>query len=311
MAQTRTYDDLISAIKAKFGAPSGFQTLELTSIKHLVNSRIQDLYLESDYWENILVIGEERVVDDTINTIPYTGAFFDATDGISDGNPYSGGAVDTFMRVHKEKPWSSKDAAEYEFAGNATGARLVGYSAAYGFSQTPATAVAFAGTITLYVAAAVDAYVGGTVEVEGFATGTVDINGTHTITATTLVAGTTTIDYTITDTTSHTFSLTGDETFKMPTAWVTYKKRIVDTTYGDGAGETSAIPLEWFECVACGVVADLHSGDGEEAKANKWEQKYQYALDLRIERLDALHGPQTVGQSIFTHLSEQGRSISY
>lgn len=309
MAQTRPYSELLTDIQSKMGVHNGFSTNELTSIKSEVNSRIHELYLESDFWENILVIGEERAVNTDTNVVPYTGAIVD--DGVA--TPYAG-SVDTFLRIHKKKPWDDKDALEYEFAGVGEGARIVGYTDRFGLSKTVDTTTASAGTVTVSMSGdLVDYYVGGKVQLTNFATTPADINGIQTITAVgsaSYVAGNTRIQFTL-DGASGTWTLTGDETAEAPVAYCTYKKRISGTTYGDGSGETSDIPFEWFRAIACGVAATLYGGDGNGQMSAFYEAKFQREVDLQIERLDAMHAAQTVGSVFHTHLSEQGRAINF
>jgi hypothetical protein len=306
MAQTRTYADLITDIQAKSGVHNGFSTNELTSIKSEVNSRIHELALESDYWENLIVIGEERAVNNSTDVVPYTGGVVDA----GKTNPYTS-SVDTFLRIHKEEPWRNKDALEYEFAGNASGARLVGYSDTYGLSSslTSGSPVTVGSDTVISLSGYLDVYVGGTIECSDFETTPVDINGIQTVTAVT--HGVTNTLVTIGVTGSGTYTANGDESVKVPVAYCTYKKRISDTTYGDGVGETSDIPFEWFKAIACGVVATLKDGENNFASRDRWEAKYQREIDLQIERLDAQRAAQTVGQVFHTHLSEQGRAVNY
>lgn len=312
MAQTDTYNNLVSLIEARMG--SSFGTTETTRLKHLINSRIHMIARESDLWENILIIGEERAVNTDTNTIPYTGAVFDATEDLTDINPYTA-SVDTFLRIHKVNPWKSQSATEYGFQGAVGGARLQGYSSVFGLSKTVDSATATAGTVTIELGASVyvDYYVDGEIQLEGFDTSPADINGTHTVTAVnsaSYIAGRTQVSFVVTGA-SGSWSMAGDETAKTPVAYCTYKKRISGTTYGTDTGETSTIPIEWFEPTAYGVMADMLAADNQFEQSLLWEGRYEKALQLELERLDAQMAAQTIGQQIYTNLSEQGRATSF
>ena len=308
MAQTDTYANLILLIGARMGA--SFGDVELARIKALINSRARLAVRESDYWDNFLVIGEERAVDGSTNVVPYTGAVYDVS---SASDPYAG-PVDRFLRIHKVKPWDTRSSQEYEFAGVGAGARLISYADSYGLSAAISAATATSGTVVVRTASTmVDYYVGGGIQVEGCDTDVVDINGTHTVTAVSTAAytaGYTEVTYSITDTTNNTFSISGDETMKTPSVFCTYKKRLA-TAYGDGVGESTSVPIEWFEYIAHGVFADMLRSDHQYEAAAMEDRSAVFALELELERLDAQHAIQTVGQSIFTHLSEQGRAVNY
>ena len=308
MAQTDAYSNLVSLIEARMGA--SFGATELTRLKHLINSRAYMIYRESDLWENMLVVGEERAVNDSVAgepTCPYTGPVVDG----GYGSPYDA-SVDSFIRIHKLNPWNDRSVNEWEFIGDANGARLVGYSATYGLSTAPSGVLTAAGDLEVTINSRVDAWVGGTFKLSGFDSDVIDINGIHTITGLSgYSAGNTVLVAAITDTTSNTWTIDDAEAVLFPGAFCTYKKRLNGTTYGDGAGESTAVPQEWFEPISYGVQADMLAADERFEASLAMESRYKYALQLELERLDALKAAQTVGQQIYTTTSEQGRAVSF
>jgi hypothetical protein len=307
VAQTDTYANLLLLIEALYG--SSFGSTELTRIQALVNRRAWFAYRESDFWEDQLVIGEERCVDGSIQTVPYTGVVFDNTVGVFDINPYTA-SVDHFIRVHQTNPWNQLSAIEFEHSGDSTGARLAGYKPVYGLSRTPGAAGNVSGTVSVSTTAgtAWDVYVGGTIRLSGFDTDVMDINGTQTVTSIAVVATGTTARFTHSNTASNTWTISGDETVEVPVAFCTYKKRLNSITYG--ASDTTAIPQAWFEYIAHGVMADLLRGDERWEAASVEENQANFALQRELERLERMQAPQMVGQRIATHGTEQGRTSS-
>lgn len=105
--QTRTYADLFETIEALCGV--SFATIEQNRIKALVNRRATKAYRASNYWPRFLVVGEERTV--TSSLIPY-----DET-GLS--------SIDTFLRIHKGRPFITRDETEFAFTVTSTGATII------------------------------------------------------------------------------------------------------------------------------------------------------------------------------------------
>lgn len=312
MAQTDTYTNLVALIEALCGA--SFGTTESSRVRALVNRRAWAAYRESDYWENMLVVGEERAVNNSTTghpILPYTGAVYDAKSGTA--NPYDG-TIDTAMRVHSTRPWDQLSANEYEFQAVGDGIRLAGYQAAYGLAVTPTAAenaTLSLGTIT--IGSLVDAWVGGTMRFESFADLGDDVNvwnKDHTIASVSYGASSTTITFAETFTVGSTY-LAGIGTVKFPSVFVTYKKRLNGTTYGSQSGQTTAIPQEWFEYIAHGVYADMLRADQLFEAAQVEEAAAQMALQRELERLDRMHTSQLVARRLATHGTEQGRQSSY
>jgi len=105
--QTKTYSELFSLIQALCGVV--FASIETPRIKAMINRRALRAYRSSNYWTRFLVIGEERVVTNSV--IPYSEA------GVL--------PIDTFMRVHKQAPYMASSVQEYDIMVTADGAALV------------------------------------------------------------------------------------------------------------------------------------------------------------------------------------------
>lgn len=105
--RTRNYSDLLELIQALCGVV--FASIELGRINALVNRRISRAYRASDYWTRFLVVGEERAVSDGV-------VAFD--EGVLRG-------VDTFLRIHKDRPYSNVAVQEFDFSVGVDGATLV------------------------------------------------------------------------------------------------------------------------------------------------------------------------------------------
>lgn len=89
-------------------------------------------------------------------------------------------------------------------------------------------------------------------------------------------------------------------------AFVTYKAQLSDT-YGDGAGETSAIPAEWYQYLAHGTYADYLRAEGQQEKAALADQEAEGLLQDELIRIDEQHTLQLVANRIFTNANMQNR----
>jgi hypothetical protein len=89
-------------------------------------------------------------------------------------------------------------------------------------------------------------------------------------------------------------------------AFVTYKAQLVDT-YGDGSGETSSIPAEWFQYIAHGTYADYLRAEGQQEKAVIADQEAEMLLQDELIRLDENHTSGLVSNRIFTNANMQMR----
>jgi hypothetical protein len=202
--QTRPYSELFDLIQALCGVV--FANNETPRIKALINRRARRAYRSTNYWTRFLVVGEERVVANSL--IPYSES------GVS--------SIDTFLRVFKQAPYIAASVQEYNFIVSANGATLI----------------------------------------------CGDLNPTE--------------------------------------AFVTYKAQLVDT-YGDGSGEVSAIPAEWFQYIAHGTYADYLRAEGQQEKSVIADQEAEMLLQDELIRLDENHTSGLVSNRIFTNANMQMR----
>lgn len=89
-------------------------------------------------------------------------------------------------------------------------------------------------------------------------------------------------------------------------AYVTYKAQLVDT-YGDGYGEVSAIPAEWYQYMAHGTYADYLRAEGQQEKSVIADQEAEMLLQDEMIRLDENHTSGLVSSRIFTNANMQMR----
>jgi len=89
-------------------------------------------------------------------------------------------------------------------------------------------------------------------------------------------------------------------------AFVTYKAQLSDT-YGDGAGESTSIPAEWFQYMAHGTYADYLRAEGQQEKAALADQEADMLLQDEMIRIDEQHTLQLVANRIFTNANMQMR----
>ena len=90
------------------------------------------------------------------------------------------------------------------------------------------------------------------------------------------------------------------------TAFLTYKAQFADT-YGDGAGETSSVPAEWFQYLAHGTYADYLRAEGQQEKAALADQEAEALLTEELIRLDENHTSGFVSNRIRTNANMQLR----
>ena len=89
-------------------------------------------------------------------------------------------------------------------------------------------------------------------------------------------------------------------------AFVTYKAQLTDT-YGDGSGETTAIPAEWFQYLAHGTYADYLRAEGQQEKAALADQEAEGLLQDELIRIDEQHTLQMVANRVLTNANMQMR----
>jgi len=77
------------------------------------------------------------------------------------------------------------------------------------------------------------------------------------------------------------------------TAYVTYQKPLADV-YGEGSGETSAIPSEWFEYIAHGVYSDWLRAEKMPDQAVIADQEADLLLQDELVKVDIQGTPNLV-----------------
>jgi len=89
-------------------------------------------------------------------------------------------------------------------------------------------------------------------------------------------------------------------------AFVTYKAQLTDT-YGDGSGESTTIPAEWYQYMAHGTYADYLRAEGQQEKSVIADQEAELLLQDEMIRLDENHTSGLVSNRIFTNANMQMR----
>jgi len=89
-------------------------------------------------------------------------------------------------------------------------------------------------------------------------------------------------------------------------AFVTYKAQLTDT-YGDGSGESTNIPAEWYQYMAHGTYADYLRAEGQQEKSVIADQEAELLLQDEMIRLDENHTSGLVSNRIFTNANMQMR----
>jgi len=89
-------------------------------------------------------------------------------------------------------------------------------------------------------------------------------------------------------------------------AFVTYKAQLTDT-YGDGGGEQTAIPAEWYQYLAHGAYSDYLRAEGQQEKSVIADQEAEMLLQDELIRLDENHTSGLVSNRIFTNANMQMR----
>jgi hypothetical protein len=96
-------------------------------------------------------------------------------------------------------------------------------------------------------------------------------------------------------------------TLNPTSAFVTYKEQISTTQLGDGSGEDTNIPYEWFQYLAHGTYADYLRAEGQQEKAAIADQEATELLQDELIRIDEQHTLQIVANRIFTNANNQSR----
>ncbi len=99
------------------------------------------------------------------------------------------------------------------------------------------------------------------------------------------------------------------------TAFVTYKKHIIDTSTGEiitsldinGSSGSQQIPLEFFNYTAHSVFADFLRLDGQTDKAFAEEQIAQNFLTEELEKVDIINNRNSLNQKFSTYINTSSR----
>ena len=313
MAQTETYANLLSLIESYHGA--NLIDIEKTRVRHLVNARARAAYRESDLWDQFLVTGEERVVNDADANRLYV-PFVSTTSAAAGVTSITAGDIDTVLRAHDANPFATKSAKEYEVFMGKDGVELPGYKVTYGAQQDVVSWESGFGVAIVTTAAKADGIVGGTVKVEEVVTNSASanaiVNDTFTISG---IANADTSSEAYLAAVSYPFSITTTSSdiaaakVSFPVVFLTYKRQLTET-YGDQGGDTTSIPLEWKDYIALGVYADMLASDGFVEKSLALEARASKALQTELERIDRNRAHQFVNHRFRTHGSDQSRQTT-
>lgn len=89
-------------------------------------------------------------------------------------------------------------------------------------------------------------------------------------------------------------------------AYVTYKAQAA-VVYGDGPGETSDVPYEFFNYIAQGVYSDWLKGEGLQDRAAIADQEANEILQDELMRIDEQHTQTIIANRVGTHTNMQTR----
>jgi hypothetical protein len=328
--QTRTYADLFALIQALCGVV--FASIETGRIKALINRRAQRAYRSSNYWTRFLKIGEERVVgpggsppvqasieigaDDsklkfTANLLSFVGADgnncrvrainpgtnnaslnasqsgYDLT--ISLGTNSSGFAISTALQIKTFLLDSLFPAILCDLGNGSNGSGVYEahdyVSLEGGVNEVPPLDIP--ANVVPYSEDGlqpIDTFLRIFKQAPYIASSVQEFDFTVTADGATLVAG----------------------DLDPSTAFLTYKAQFTDT-YGDGAGETSSVPAEWFQYLAHGTYADYLRAEGQQEKAALADQEAEALLTEELIRLDENHTSGFVSNRIRTNANMQLR----
>jgi hypothetical protein len=326
--QTRTYADLFALIQALCGVV--FSSTETGRIKALINRRAQRAYRSSNYWTRFLKIGEERRLsgDSVAATTTVSGSsYYIATVGSTNyfdiGVPFSalfeGGITTTVLTVTS---MSEGLISVGDFVIDAVGMDNVQITAfgtgtggvgTYTVSPSQSTIAPGTSLATFTVGTYFTATGSGTGTGTVFpALGYVPYSETGKSSVDTFLRFFKQAPYIASSVQEFDFTVTADGAtlvagdLNPSTAFLTYKAQFTDT-YGDGAGETSSVPAEWFQYLAHGTYADYLRAEGQQEKAALADQEAEALLTEELIRLDENHTSGFVSNRIRTNANMQLR----
>lgn len=309
---TRPYADLLAEVNALAGA--SLATQENARVKIFINRRARKAYRECDHWPRWLKIGEERLV---------------SSDGLLPLTETGKSEIDMILRIHATKPWGGYadcNAAEYfNFNVDSDGCQIVGYyptASSYGSGML----VSNTGSPNydgLYVPTGSTNFPFSTDGESSWTSGTWGYFGYSV-----------SLGWSLGQQTSQFFFDIGWKGFDEPSvaspadvtiwtaqggvngaptvtevsaysAFITYIAALPDT-YGDGAGEDTDVPEEWFEYLAQGAYCDWLRSDGRTEKAMAEEAYAAELLNQQLEKISKQGGQQVITR-VLTHGNTQCR----
>jgi len=302
---TKPYSALLAQVEALAGAT--LATAEQARVKIFANRRAKDAHRECPYWPRFLRVGEERVVSST---------------GLLPLEEPGKETIDQIIRIHRTDPWKSQAAFEYvDYYNDSTGIQITGYE------TNGRDGIQIEGDITpdvrgiLFTAA--DLFNGYNVYTSDGRSDFNDIpssglflsmswseisgawvfqsyeNGSATAGTWNSEATTDPPQDATTWQADPDTSATGTiiVTAFDSTAYVTYIAAPADT-YGDGDGEESNVPEEWFEYMAQGAYCDWLRSDGQTEKALAEEAIAAKLLGQQLEKVSRQNGNQVITRQL-------------
>lgn len=296
---TKPYSELLEQVEALAGAT--LATAERSRVKIFANRRARHAHRECPYWPRFLRVGEERIVSDT-GLLPLEQTGLDT--------------IDQIIRIHAQDPFKQDAAFEYtEYYHDSTGIQITGYQA-----ENPNAGMVITGTINLdatgsylnqgltydgqtytknfYLLGGSDSEIGGAIQWN-----ITEWLITYRISSTQVSIWSSPEDVATPDlVTSWTSVLNASGTPSVTatdiyTAYVTYLAAPADT-YGDGEGEESDVPSEWFEYMAQGAYADWLRSDGQTEKALAEEVIAEKLLSQQLEKVSRQNGNQVITRQL-------------
>ena len=327
--QTKTYAELFALIQALCGVV--FASIETPRIKALINRRALRAYRATNYWPRFLKIGEERglFADPVSATTTVSGSSYiintiGTTDysliGATPSAEFTGQitASTTTLTVTAVTSGTISIGQYITGSGLTSGGQITGFLTGSGgvgtYTISTANAILTSRTFKSF-----------TTGVNFIATGTG--SGTGTVSQVLdyipyTQTGLSSIDtflrvhkqapYVTASVQEYDIMVTANGATLVcgntppSEAFVTYKAQLTDT-YGDGSGETTAIPAEWFQYLAHGTYADYLRAEGQQEKAALADQEAEGLLQDELIRIDEQHTLQMVANRVFTNANMQMR----
>lgn len=308
---TKPYSELLEQVEALAGAT--LATAERSRVKIFANRRARHAHRECPYWPRFLRVGEERIVSDT-GLLPLTETGKET--------------IDQIIRIHAQDPFKQDAAFEYtEYYEDSTGIQITGYQPAEisSYENVNAPILVSGDTNPDYNGVSlIYAGLDGSGKDFWSSTGSATYPGgtwyylEYTLTYGWLLnynfAGFEPLsrgwaDPTLDNTIASPLDVpswapiaadTGNPVLTRATlysAFVTYLAAPAET-YGDGDGDESDVPSEWFEYMAQGAYADWLRSDGQTEKALAEEVIAEKLLNQQLEKVSRQNGNQVITRQL-------------